>query len=92
MQINPKIANYHYTQLVAAGVNPITASYNHPLRAGLIELETNDGKEYWLAYPNFFVITRYNSSPQYALVVYLLSQQLKQQWLALNSKRHRAYA
>lgn len=92
IQINPKSANYHYSQLQAAGVFPVTASINHPPRAGLIELITDDGKEYWLAYPNFFVITRYNSSPQYALVVYLLSQQLKQQWAALNIKKHRAYA
>lgn len=88
---NPRSANYHYSQLVAAGVKPITASYNHPTRAGLIELNTQEGNEYWLAYPNFFVITRYNSSPQYALVVYLLSQQLKQHWASLNIKKHRAY-
>lgn len=89
---NPKTANYHYSQLEAAGVKPITASHNHPTRAALLELATEEGKEYWLAYPNFFVITRYNSSPQYALVVYLLSQQLKNQWAELNLKKHRAYA
>jgi membrane-bound lytic murein transglycosylase B len=91
IQANPKTANYTYSQLLQAGVKPITASLNHPKRAGLIELLTDDGKEYWLAYPNFFVITRYNSSPQYALVVYLLSQQLKKHWLEMNAKKHRAY-
>lgn len=90
IQTNPRTANYNYKQLESAGVKPITASQNHPSRAGLIELMTDDGKEYWLAYPNFFVITRYNSSPQYALAVYLLSQQLKQQWAA-QAKKHRAY-
>lgn len=88
---NPKTANYTFAQLEKAGVKPITASLNHPNRAALIEFVSNEGKEYWLAYPNFFVITRYNSSPQYALVVYLLSQQLKKQWLEMNAKRHRAY-
>ena len=91
LRVNPKAANYSYAKLIAAGVKPITAAHNHPTRAGLIELVTNDGKEYWLAYPNFFVITRYNSSPQYALVVYLLAQQLKQQRLASTIKLHRAY-
>lgn len=91
LYINPRTANYHYSQLAAAGVKPITASYNHPARAGLIELITDEGNEYWLAYPNFFVITRYNTSPQYALVVYLLSQQLKQQWVEMSTKKHRAY-
>ena len=88
---NPKTANYRLSQLEAAGIKPVTASLNHPNRAGLLELPTDEGNEYWLAYPNFFVITRYNSSPQYALVVYLLSQQLKTQWAALNTKKQRAY-
>ena len=91
IHINPRSANYHYSQLEAAGVKPVTASHNHPNRAGLIELVTKEGNEYWIAYPNFFVITHYNSSPQYALVVYLLAQQLKQQWHLLNIKKHRAY-
>lgn len=91
LYVNPRRANYNYKQLIAAGVKPTTAAFNHPKRAGLIELNTAEGNEYWLAYPNFFVITRYNSSPQYALVVYLLSQQLKQQWIQ-NMKKHRAYA
>lgn len=89
---NPTRANYTYKQLEKAGVRPTTAAYNHPGRAALMEFTTNDGKEYWLTYPNFFVITRYNTSPQYALVVYLLSQQLKQQWLALHTKKQIAYA
>lgn len=92
LMLNPKTANYHYSQLEAAGIKPVTASHNHPSRAAVIELMTNEGNEYWLAYPNFFVITRYNSSPQYALVVYLLSQQLKKQWAEVNLKKHRAYA
>ena len=91
IQMNPKTANYNFAQLEAAGIKPVTASIHHPGRAGVIELITDEGNEYWLAYPNFFVITRYNSSPQYALVVYLLSQQLKQQWAILNTKKHRAY-
>ena len=90
--INPKTANYNYSQLTAAGIKPITASFNHPSRAALIELITDKGNEYWMAYPNFFVITRYNSSPQYALVVYMLSQQLKKQWTEINATKHRAYA
>jgi membrane-bound lytic murein transglycosylase B len=91
VRMNPRKANYSYWQLISAGVTPITASHNHPARAGVIELMTEEGKEYWLAYPNFFVITRYNSSPQYALAVYLLSQQLKQGWIQKNAKKHRAY-
>jgi membrane-bound lytic murein transglycosylase B len=91
IKINPLNPNYSYWQLISAGVKPVTAAHNHPSRAGLIELMTSEGKEYWMAYPNFFVITRYNTSPQYALAVYLLSQQLKQGWTQMNIKKHRAY-
>lgn len=91
LYINPRTANYKYSQMELAGVTPVTASHNHPAKVALMEFTTAEGKEYWLAYPNFFVITRYNNSPQYAMVVYLLSQQLKMQWAQLNTKKHRAY-
>jgi membrane-bound lytic murein transglycosylase B len=90
--MNPKTVNYNYTQLEAAGIKPVTATWNHPQQAALLEFLTNEGKEYWLAYPNFFVITRYNTSPQYALVVYLLSQKLKADWANIKAKQYKAYA
>jgi membrane-bound lytic murein transglycosylase B len=73
-------ANYHLQQLAAAGIKPLTAAINAPVKIGLIELTTQTGHEFWMAYPNFYVITRYNSSPQYAMAVFLLSQQLKTHW------------
>jgi membrane-bound lytic murein transglycosylase B len=42
--------------------------------AGLIVLEGEDGLEYWAAFHNFYVITRYNRSAMYALAVYQLGQ------------------
>ncbi len=78
---NYKNAVYTPVQLARAGIKPLSApTPSH--KAGLIELLTDNGSEYWLAYPNFYVITRYNTSPQYAMAVYLLSQQLKQEWTA----------
>jgi membrane-bound lytic murein transglycosylase B len=85
-------AEYDAKQLAAAGVRPLTASLNQPKKAGVIELMTKQGSEYWLAYPNFYVITRYNTSPQYALAVYLLSQQLKTQWASATQTRPFAFA
>ncbi|HEC20198.1 MAG TPA: lytic murein transglycosylase B [Gammaproteobacteria bacterium] len=42
--------------------------------AGLIELKTRAGREYWIGLNNFYVITRYNHSPLYAMAVYQLGQ------------------
>lgn len=81
---NTRTAEYPYWRLVNHGVIPKPQSSPHPDKAGLIELATQQGPEYWMAYPNFYVITRYNTSPQYALVVYMLSSQLEHQWSALH--------
>ena len=83
LTMNTRSAGYEYKQLLKAGIKPFSSPMKPPVKAGLIELTNNKGQEYWLAYPNFYVITHYNTSPQYALVVYLLSQQLFNQW-ALN--------
>lgn len=42
--------------------------------AGLLLMQGAEGPEYWLALPNFYVITRYNRSYMYALVVHQLGQ------------------
>jgi len=92
LSINTRNADYSFKQLLASGIKPLTGVVNHPPRAGLIELNTDKGLEFWLAYPNFYVITRYNTSPQYALVVYLLSQQLRAEWDKLKMDTPHAYA
>jgi membrane-bound lytic murein transglycosylase B len=40
----------------------------------LIELKQLAGREYWLGLNNFYVITRYNHSPLYAMAVHQLGQ------------------
>jgi len=90
LQTNSRHADYEYKRLTQAGVVPIRQSTPHPQKAGLIELNTHTGQAYWMAYPNFYVITRYNTSPQYALVVYLLSMQLENRWAALQGKNAQA--
>jgi membrane-bound lytic murein transglycosylase B len=44
----------------------------------LVALEQLDGDELWLGFQNFYVITRYNHSPLYAMAVFQLSEQIKQ--------------
>ncbi len=43
-----------------------------------IQLELENGHEYWLGLHNFYVITRYNHSNLYAMAVYQLSQRIRQ--------------
>lgn len=92
-KINTKTrkATYDFSELAKAGIKPVQSISNNNSKVGLIELATLLNSEYWLTYPNFYVITRYNSNPQYALVVYLLSQELKNSWLAANRKNVSAY-
>ena len=57
-------------------------SKGYRLRAGepradgavVVALDGDAGREYWLGYRNFYVITRYNRSPMYAMAVWQLSQ------------------
>ena len=46
----------------------------------LLQLESRDGYEYWLALHNFYVITRYNHSALYAMAVYQLAEAIREQY------------
>ncbi|MBS3744936.1 MAG: lytic murein transglycosylase, partial [Wenzhouxiangellaceae bacterium] len=41
------------------------------------ELDGEDGAEYWIGLNNFYVITRYNRSPLYAMAVAQLADELR---------------
>ena len=55
-----------------------------PLKADtpvtLLQYAQPDYSEYWVARQNFYVITRYNKSPLYAMAVHNLSQQIAKQY------------
>ncbi len=72
--------NLTVAQLPALGVTvntPLAA--NMPL--ALQEFAMPHGTELWATLPNFYVITRYNHSPLYAMAVYQLSLAITQQKL-----------
>jgi membrane-bound lytic murein transglycosylase B len=61
---------------VVAGVKPdkeIAAS----VTAHMIDFTVPEGKEFWLAFANFDVITRYNNSDFYAMSVFQLAEALR---------------
>jgi membrane-bound lytic murein transglycosylase B len=68
-------ARHSLEELASHGVRPAEPVAEDG-RYSVIELETENGYEVWLGYPNFYVITRYNRSPLYAKAVYLLAEEI----------------
>jgi membrane-bound lytic murein transglycosylase B len=59
-------------ELESANLKKTTPLFSNP-KAKILAFEQQDGEELWAALHNFYVITRYNKSPLYALAVYQLS-------------------
>lgn len=59
-----------------AGIGPLQSLPDQDT-ASLLELKSGADAQYWLALNNFYVITRYNHSPLYAMAVYQLSDAIK---------------
>ncbi|GDY24350.1 lytic murein transglycosylase B [Agarivorans sp. Toyoura001] len=74
-----------WQQLEQSGITSTTKlAAETPVK--LLELEEANGHSYWLAEHNFYVITRYNRSPLYAMAVYQFSEQLREAKAKLNAK------
>ena len=66
-----------WAELAAAGIELATQlAPQTPVK--LLVLEQADGPEYWVARHNFYVITRYNRSPLYAMAAHQLSQAIQE--------------
>lgn len=63
--------------LKKAGFEP-KGNYPQDLKAVPLSFIGDNGKEYWIGFDNFYVITRYNRSHLYAMAVWHLSQEIKQ--------------
>lgn len=64
--------------LAAAGVTPMVPHANPAAAAALFELQAQQGKEYWLGYTNFYVISRYNPRVKYAMAVAHLADAIRE--------------
>ncbi|MFA6985513.1 MAG: lytic murein transglycosylase B [Arenimonas sp.] len=68
-------AKYSLAELAARGYRPRDAGAPD-LPATLLTLEGANGPEHWIGYQNFYVITRYNRSPMYAMAVHQLASEI----------------
>lgn len=64
-------------ELAARGVRPAAPVPPGDPPVALIKLEGVEGPEYWIGFNNFYVITRYNRSPLYAMAVHQLAQEIR---------------
>ncbi|MDT8321312.1 MAG: lytic murein transglycosylase B [Xanthomonadales bacterium] len=64
-------------ELAGAGFTPAAPVSGDEL-AAIVRLEEKDGDAYWMVFNNFYVITRYNRSPLYAMAVHELSEAIRQ--------------
>lgn len=64
-------------QLRAAGVT-FKGEPGPQAKGALVELETEDGHDYWVGWQNFYVITRYNHSALYAMAVFQLADKIRE--------------
>jgi membrane-bound lytic murein transglycosylase B len=65
-------AKFSLAEIAQKGYRP---TENVPaLPATLVTLEGAEGTEHWIGFQNYYVITRYNRSPLYAMAVFQLSQ------------------
>lgn len=82
-RMRPEKTIAEYKQM---GIEPL-ANFNDNESAILLGLEGKNGQEYWLGLNNFYVITRYNHSPLYAMAVYQLGQAVATNFHGVSSSK-----
>lgn len=75
-ELEPKLS---VADLMAKGYSSAALGQDDPRKVTLVRLDDVDGPEYWIAFRNFYVITRYNRSPLYAMAVFQLAQAIAEQ-------------
>lgn len=69
------VARYSLADLAAKGYRPRDPGAPN-LPVTLLTLQGANGPEHWIGYTNFYVITRYNRSPMYAMAVHQLAGEI----------------
>lgn len=80
--------SHSWAELKAAGISVDEVELTDDKSVKLLEFEQPKRNEYWVALKNFYVITRYNHSPLYAMAVFQFSQQLKNAFTQAYPNQH----
>lgn len=76
--LNEKVKpHYTLTEVAAMGFSPVNQNLTGQEKVVPLVYEGEHGKEFWLGFDNFYVITRYNRSQLYAMAVWQLSEELR---------------
>ncbi len=75
--INTSLKPKHTLKQLKAAAVKVPANLDLNTTVKLLELKQTNHSDYWLAFDNFYVITRYNHSHLYAMAVYQLGQEIK---------------
>ncbi len=73
VKIDHSKTQYTVQQLEAHGYAPL-AKIDASTPATLLRLDAESGDQYWITFNNFYVITRYNRSPLYAMAINQLAE------------------
>ena len=63
------------SEITSYGIKPLE-NLTQDLKLKILSFENKDDNEIWLGFNNFYVITRYNHSPLYAMAVYQLAEEI----------------
>lgn len=77
---NKPIPDISLTTLKQHGVTPMVKIKDKNASAALLEFNNGKEVEYWLGLNNFYVITRYNNSSNYALAVHQLGSAIQKSY------------
>jgi len=69
---------HHSLQQVTLGGFTPVGEIESKEPVAIARLEEEHGESFWLTFNNFYVITRYNRSPLYAMAVYELSEKIRE--------------
>jgi len=69
------IPDIKLSEVTSYGIKP-QENLTQDLKLKILSFENKDDNDIWLVFTNFYVITRYNHSPLYAMAVYQLAEEI----------------